>query len=134
MSGKISSQYLSALLMAAPYALSDVEIEITDTLVSVPYVNMTVRLMERFGVNVTNEDNRLFKIGGKQVYKSPGRAYVEGDASSASYFLAGAAITGGPVTIVGCGKSSLQGDVDFARVLEKMGATVRSFSNEQSLS
>lgn len=125
-SGKISSQYLSALLMASPYAESDVEIEITDTLVSVPYVLMTIKLMERFGVVVENLDNKVFKIAGNQKYKAPGRAFVEGDASSASYFLGGGAITGGPVTVVGCGKTSLQGDVEFANVLGLMGAKVSS--------
>lgn len=124
-SGKISSQYLSALLMAAPFAEKDVRIEIIDTLVSVPYVKMTINLMARFGVEVeASEDNSLFVVKAGQRYKSPGEIYVEGDASSASYFLAGAAITGGRVTIHGCGRDSIQGDVEFATVLEQMGADV----------
>ncbi|GLU00454.1 hypothetical protein SLE2022_178240 [Rubroshorea leprosula] len=125
LSGSISSQYLTALLMAAPLALGDVEIEIIDKLISIPYVEMTIKLMERFGVSVehTGSWDRFFIRGG-QKYKSPGNAYVEGDASSASYFLAGAAVTGGTVTVEGCGTSSLQGDVKFAEVLEKMGAKV----------
>lgn len=125
LSGSISSQYLTALLMAAPLALGDVEIEIIDKLISVPYVEMTLKLMERFGVTVEHSSSwdRFFVKGG-QKYKSPGNAYVEGDASSASYFLAGAAVTGGTVTVEGCGTSSLQGDVKFAEVLEKMGAKV----------
>lgn len=124
-SGKISSQYLSALLMAAPLANNDVTIFIKDTLVSVPYVKMTINLMRRFGVDVQmNSDNTEFRIAAGQQYKSPGNIFVEGDASSASYFLAGAAITGGPVTVSGCGKDSVQGDVDFARVLGMMGANV----------
>ncbi|KAK8487290.1 hypothetical protein V6N13_093439 [Hibiscus sabdariffa] len=125
LSGSISSQYLTALLMAAPLALGDVEIVIIDKLISVPYVEMTIKLMERFGVTVehTNSWDRFFIRGG-QKYKSPGNAYVEGDASSASYFLAGAAVTGGTVTVEGCGTSSLQGDVKFAEVLEMMGAKV----------
>ncbi|KAK4476515.1 hypothetical protein RD792_015671 [Penstemon davidsonii] len=125
LSGSISSQYLTALLMAAPLSLGDVEIEIVDKLISVPYVEMTLKLMERFGVFVEHSDSwdRFFVRGG-QKYKSPGNAYVEGDASSASYFLAGAAVTGGTVTVEGCGTSSLQGDVKFAEVLEKMGAEV----------
>ncbi|KAI3444699.1 hypothetical protein Pfo_001364 [Paulownia fortunei] len=125
LSGSISSQYLTALLMAAPLALGDVEIEIVDKLISVPYVEMTLKLMERFGVSVEHSDSwdRFFVRGG-QKYKSPGKAYVEGDASSASYFLAGAAVTGGTITVEGCGTSSLQGDVKFAEVLEKMGAEV----------
>ncbi|KAI3449115.1 hypothetical protein Pfo_005780 [Paulownia fortunei] len=125
LSGSISSQYLTALLMAAPLALGDVEIEIIDKLISVPYVEMTLKLMERFGVFVEHTDSwDIFLVRGGQKYKSPGNAYVEGDASSASYFLAGAAITGGTITVEGCGTSSLQGDVKFAKVLEKMGAEV----------
>ncbi|KAL8500384.1 hypothetical protein ACS0TY_020110 [Phlomoides rotata] len=125
LSGSISSQYLTALLMAAPLAIGDVEIEIIDKLISVPYVDMTLKLMERFGVSVEHSDSwDRFLIRGGQKYKSPGKAFVEGDASSASYFLAGAAVTGGTVTVEGCGTSSLQGDVKFAEVLEKMGAEV----------
>ncbi|KAL3616544.1 hypothetical protein CASFOL_039934 [Castilleja foliolosa] len=125
LSGSVSSQYLTALLMAAPLALGDVEIEIIDKLISVPYVEMTLKLMERFGVFVDHSDSwDRFLVRGGQKYKSPGNAYVEGDASSASYFLAGAAITGGTITVEGCGTSSLQGDVKFAEVLEKMGAEV----------
>ncbi|XP_031502185.1 3-phosphoshikimate 1-carboxyvinyltransferase 2-like [Nymphaea colorata] len=125
LSGSISSQYLTALLMGAPLALGDVEIEMADKLVSVPYVEMTLKLMERFGVVVEHAGGwDRFLVRGRQMYKSPGSAYVEGDASSASYFLAGAAITGGTVTVEGCGTSSLQGDVKFAEVLEKMGAKV----------
>ncbi|GLT84418.1 hypothetical protein SLE2022_026500 [Rubroshorea leprosula] len=125
LSGSISSQYLTALLMAAPLALGDVEIEIIDKLISIPYVEMTIKLMERFGVTVEHSGSwDRFFIHGGQNYKSPGNAYVEGDASSASYFLAGAAVTGGTITVEGCGTSSLQGDVKFAEVLEKMGAKV----------
>ncbi|XP_045828400.1 3-phosphoshikimate 1-carboxyvinyltransferase 2 [Trifolium pratense] len=125
LSGSISSQYLTALLMAAPLALGDVEIEIVDKLISVPYVEMTLKLMERFGVFVEHSANwDKFLVHGGQKYKSPGNAFVEGDASSASYFLAGAAVTGGTITVIGCGTSSLQGDVKFAEVLEKMGAKV----------
>ncbi|KAL8268371.1 hypothetical protein R6Q59_002169 [Mikania micrantha] len=125
LSGSISSQYLTALLMAAPLALGDVEIEIIDKLISVPYVDMTLKLMERFGVSVEHSDSwDRFYVRGGQKYKSPGSAYVEGDASSASYFLAGAAITGGTITVEGCGTSSLQGDVKFAEVLGQMGAEV----------
>lgn len=125
LSGSISSQYLTALLMAAPLALGDVEIEIIDKLISIPYVEMTLKLMERYGVSVEHSDSwDRFLIRGGQKFKSPGNSYVEGDASSASYFLGGAAVTGGTVTVEGCGTSSLQGDVKFAEVLEKMGAKV----------
>ncbi|XP_031269753.1 3-phosphoshikimate 1-carboxyvinyltransferase 2 [Pistacia vera] len=125
LSGKISSQYLTALLMAAPLALGDVEVEIIDKLISIPYVEMTLKLMERFGVTVEHSDSwDQFFIRGGQKYKSPGNAFVEGDASSASYFLAGAAVTGGTITVEGCGTTSLQGDVQFAEVLGQMGAKV----------
>ncbi|SVA06629.1 uncharacterized protein METZ01_LOCUS59483, partial [marine metagenome] len=123
LSGAISSQYLTAILLAAPYADKEVQIEITDKLVSVPYVEMTLRLMRSFGVSVNHENFRLFHIP-RQTYRSPGSIFVEGDASSASYFLAGAAITKGTVTVKGCGTDSLQGDARFAEVLEKMGAKV----------
>lgn len=123
LSGAVSSQYLTAILLAAPYADKEVQIEITDKLVSVPYVEMTLRLMQSFGVSVNHENFRLFHIP-RQTYRSPGNIFVEGDASSASYFLAGAAITKGSVTVKGCGTDSLQGDARFAEVLEKMGAKV----------
>ena len=125
--GSVSSQYLTALLMAAPLAVGDagIEIIITDELVSQPYVDMTVKLMERFGVKVERVDGlQHLRVPGNQTYRSPGSAYVEGDASSASYFLAGATITGGTVTVEGCGSDSLQGDVRFAEVMELMGARV----------
>ena len=123
LSGAISSQYLTAILLVAPYAKSEVEIEIIDKLVSVPYVEMTMRLMRHFGVSVNHKDFQTFQIP-RQNYQSPGKLYVEGDASTASYFLAGAAITGGSVTVKGCGTESIQGDSCFAAVLEQMGAKV----------
>jgi len=132
LSGAISSQYLTAILLAAPYADKEVQIEITDKLVSVPYVEMTLRLMQRFGVSVNHENFLLFHIA-RQTYRSPGSIFVEGDASSASYFLAGAAITKGTVTVKGCGTDSLQGDARFAEVLEKMGAKVESESQQVKL-
>ncbi|CAN8061830.1 unnamed protein product [Agarophyton chilense] len=134
-SGKISSQYLSALLMTAPLAKKDVTIMIKDTLVSVPYVKMTINLMARYGVTVNvNKEYTQFKVAAQQQYVSPGEVFVEGDASSASYFLAGAAITGGPVTVHGCGSDSIQGDVQFASVLEQMGAQVEWDNNSIRIS
>jgi 3-phosphoshikimate 1-carboxyvinyltransferase len=127
-SGKMSSQFLSSLLMAAPAASGDVSIQIKDELVSAPYVALTTSLMKKFGVHVEIEGDMdgkpSFQISADSAYKSPGSILVEGDASSASYFLAGAAITGGKVTVRGCGSDSVQGDVAFANVLEQMGATV----------
>ena len=127
LSGSVSSQYLTALLMAAPLAKGEggTDIVIVDELVSKPYVDMTVQLMRRFGVEVELKDGlQHIYVPANQCYKSPGTAYVEGDASSASYFLAGATITGGKVTVEGCGSESLQGDVRFAEVMELMGAKV----------
>ena len=125
LSGSVSSQYLTALLMAAPLCQGSIEIEIVDELISKPYVEMTITLMERFGVKVEKADDlQSFKIQGGQKYVSPGSAFVEGDASSASYFLAGATITGGTVTVIGCGSESIQGDTNFAYTMEQMGATL----------
>lgn len=122
--GSISSQFLTALLMAAPLAKGDMEIVVIDELVSKPYIEITLHLMKAFGVEVENNNFESFKVKGGQTYQSPGRIMVEGDASSASYFLAAAAIKGGTIKVNGVGTSSVQGDVKFADVLEMMGATV----------
>ncbi len=122
--GRISSQFLTALLMAAPMADEDSEITIVGELVSKPYILITLDIMSKFGVEVEHDDYRVFRVRGGQVYRSPGDFMVEGDASSASYFMAAAAIKGGEVKVTGVGKSSVQGDVQFANVLEDMGADV----------
>jgi 3-phosphoshikimate 1-carboxyvinyltransferase len=124
-SGQTSSQFITALLMAAPLADGPVTVRVVDRLTSQPYVRMTIGLMERFGVTVVQADDGRYEVAAGQGYRSPGRAHVEGDASSASYFLAGAAITGGTVRVRGCGTDSLQGDARFAEFLEAMGARVR---------
>ncbi|MDR0219174.1 MAG: 3-phosphoshikimate 1-carboxyvinyltransferase [Enterobacteriaceae bacterium] len=123
--GTVSSQFLTALLMAAPLARNGTEIHIQGDLVSKPYIAITLALMNSFGVAVENDQYRVFRIKGQQQYQSPGHYLVEGDASSASYFLAAAAIKGGTVRVTGIGKNSLQGDTKFANVLEKMGAVIR---------
>ncbi len=120
--GSISSQFLTALLMAAPLAKADMEIVIIDELVSKPYIEITMHLMKAFGVEVENNNYESFKVKGNQTYQSPGRIMVEGDASSASYFLAAAAIKGGSIKVNGVGTASIQGDAKFADVLELMGA------------
>jgi 3-phosphoshikimate 1-carboxyvinyltransferase len=122
--GSVSSQFLTAFLMAAPMARHDSTINIEGELVSKPYINITLQMMKRFGVDVDNRNYREFVIGGGQSYRSPGRFLVEGDASSASYFLAAAAIKGGKVRVNGVGRASMQGDVLFAEVLEQMGARI----------
>jgi len=149
-SGKMSSQFVSSLLMAAPLVdggEEDIVIEIKDELISAPYVALTINLMKQFGVDVqiTSSDNKnddvdanlgiaeslelalptpRFTIRGDAQYVSPKEITVEGDASSASYFLAGAAMTKGNVEVKGCGLDSVQGDIEFADVLEQMGANV----------
>lgn len=122
--GSISSQFLTALLMAAPLASEDSEIRITGELVSKPYILITLDIMMKFGVEVEHDDFKVFRIKGRQNYQAPEVFMVEGDASSASYFMAAAAIQGGEVKVTGIGKSSVQGDVQFANVLEDMGAKV----------
>ncbi|AWB68207.1 3-phosphoshikimate 1-carboxyvinyltransferase [Saccharobesus litoralis] len=122
--GSISSQFLTALLMAAPLAKDDMEIVVIDELVSKPYIEITLHLMKLFGVEVENDNFEVFRVKGNQTYVSPGRVLVEGDASSASYFLAAAAIKGGTIRVNGVGTKSVQGDARFAEVLEQMGATV----------
>jgi 3-phosphoshikimate 1-carboxyvinyltransferase len=122
--GTISSQFLTALLMAAPLAKHDMHISIIGELVSKPYIDITLDIMKRFGVEVINENYEKFIVKAGQTYKAVERYMVEGDASSASYFLAAAAIKGGTVKVTGIGKKSVQGDVAFASVLEKMGAKV----------
>jgi len=122
--GAISSQFLTALLLAAPMAKEDMTITIIGELVSKPYIDITLHIMKAFGVEVLNENYETFRIKGRQTYKAVDSFMVEGDASSASYFLAAAAIKGGTVKVTGIGKNSIQGDVAFADVLEKMGAKV----------
>lgn len=121
--GSISSQFLTALLMAAPLAEGNMEIQIMGELVSKPYIDITLAMMKDFGVTVENQNYQTFIVKGNQSYISPKRYLVEGDASSASYFLAAGAIKGN-IKVTGIGKNSIQGDRLFADVLEKMGAKI----------
>lgn len=127
--GNVSSQFLTALLMAAPLARQDVTIEVVGELISKPYIEITLNLMSRFGVEVERQGWQAFTIHAGQTYRSPGMIHVEGDASSASYFLAAGAIGGGPVRVEGVGKVSIQGDVRFAEALAQMGAEVSMGDN-----
>ncbi|WP_101757207.1 3-phosphoshikimate 1-carboxyvinyltransferase [Oceanicoccus sp. KOV_DT_Chl] len=127
--GSISSQFLTALLMSAPLAQGDITITVKGELVSKPYIDITLDLMAKFGISVMNQDYKVFAISGSQKYVSPGEVMVEGDASSASYFLAAAAIKGGTVRVYGVGKNSVQGDIRFAEVLAKMGAEINYGDN-----
>ncbi|MEZ4865631.1 MAG: 3-phosphoshikimate 1-carboxyvinyltransferase [Caldilineaceae bacterium] len=122
--GSISSQFLTAMLMASPLAQADTTIVVTGELVSKPYIDITLHTMAQFGVTVENDAYQQFLIKGQQTYRSPGHFLVEGDASSASYFLAAAAIKGGKVKVSGIGQKSIQGDTRFAEVLAAMGANV----------
>jgi 3-phosphoshikimate 1-carboxyvinyltransferase len=126
--GAVSSQFLTALLMALPLAGRDSAIRVEGELISKPYVEITLNLMRRFGVVVDRDDWASFRVPAAG-YASPGDIHVEGDASSASYFLAAGAIGGGPVRVNGVGRESIQGDVKFIEVLERMGAQVRSGPN-----
>lgn len=129
--GSVSSQFLTALLMAAPLMAReyDVTIEVVGELISKPYIEITLNLMQKFGVTVERDGWQAFIVKAGQHYVSPGVIHVEGDASSASYFLAAGAIAGGPVRVEGVGLHSIQGDVRFAEALEKMGATITRGDN-----
>jgi 3-phosphoshikimate 1-carboxyvinyltransferase len=120
--GDVSSQYLSALLMALPLAGGGT-LEVEGELISKPYVEITLNLMRRFGVEARRDGWRRFEVPGAP-YASPGTVYVEGDASAASYFLGAGAVGGGPVRVEGVGRSSIQGDIRICEVLEAMGARV----------
>lgn len=124
--GNVSSQFVTALLMALPLAGGGTAVEVEGELISRPYVDMTLALMRRFGVDVAREDDNRFRVPAGAAYASPGTLAVEGDASSASYFLAAGAIGGGPVRIVGAGSASIQGDIGFAATLASMGADIRT--------
>ncbi len=127
--GDVSSQFLSALLMALPLARGSTTVATTvnvvGPLISRPYVNITVNLMRRFGVALAMPDTQTFVVPAGAHYVSPGALSVEGDASSASYFLAAGAIGGGPVRVTGVGRDSIQGDVGFADVLARLGVDMR---------
>ena len=129
--GNVSSQFLTALLMAAPLMAKAhaVTIDVEGELISRPYIEITLNLMRRFGVAVEQDGWQSFTVQPGQHYASPGSIHVEGDASSASYFLAAGAIAGGPVRVEGVGRDSIQGDVRFAEALEAMGATITRGDN-----
>ena len=122
--GDVSSQFLTALLMALPLTGAEAVIEMTTELISKPYIEITLNLMARFGVEVRRDRWQRFTIAAGQRYRSPGVLHVEGDASAASYFLAAGAIGGGPVRVEGVGRASIQGDVRFADALAAMGARI----------
>jgi 3-phosphoshikimate 1-carboxyvinyltransferase len=131
--GDVSSQFLTALLMALPLATAQgpITVEVQGELISKPYVDITLALLARFGIAVQRDAWQRFTIPGRSVYRSPGAIHVEGDASSASYFIAVGALaaTGAPVRIEGVGDASIQGDIRFVEAARAMGADVRSEAN-----
>ncbi len=127
--GDVSSQFLTGLLMALPLLNRTVRVEVIGELISKPYIEITLAMMARFGVQVARDGWNSFTVAAGSRYVSPQEIYVEGDASSASYFLAAGAIGGGPLRVEGVGKVSVQGDVRFAEALEKMGAVITMGDN-----
>ncbi len=127
--GDVSSQFLTALLMALPLLNRTVQVEVVGELISKPYIDITLTMMARFGVVVQREGWQRFTVAAGSRYVSPAVMYVEGDASSASYFLAAGAIGGGAVRVEGVGRDSIQGDVRFADALALMGARIEMGDN-----
>lgn len=136
--GNVSSQFLTALLMALPLIKQEAKIQVVGELISKPYIEITLNLINLFGARIYQEDNwKTFNVlynplNDEPSYKSPKFVYVEGDASSASYFLAAGAIAaknGNKVEIVGVGSSSIQGDIRFVEAIHQMGAKIKSGLN-----
>ena len=127
--GDVSSQFLTGLLMALPLTGETVVVDVVGELISKPYIEITLAIMARFGVVVHREGWQRFTVPAGSRYVSPGTIYVEGDASSASYFLALGAIGDGPVRVEGVGRDSIQGDVKFAEALAQMGALIETGPN-----
>ncbi|AJZ57905.1 3-phosphoshikimate 1-carboxyvinyltransferase [Paraburkholderia fungorum] len=126
--GDVSSQFLTSLLMTLPLLRTEsgvTVVQVDGELISKPYIEITIKLMERFGIKVERHEWHRFVVPAGQRYQSPGTIMVEGDASSASYFLAAGALGGGPLRVEGVGRSSIQGDVGFADALIKMGANLQ---------
>ena len=134
--GNVSSQFLTGLLLALPLLGQRTVVHVVGELISKPYIEITLNTLKQFGVNVERDGWASFTIPAAARYQSPGEIYVEGDASSASYFLAAGAISGamhangGPVRVTGVGRNSVQGDVRFTEFLERMGAQVRMGEND----
>ncbi len=129
MEGDQSSQYLSSLLLSGPYADTDIEIEVRGKLVSKPYVDITINVMKQFGIRVERDHYDSFKISSGQKYRA-GEFTIQGDASSASYFWAAAAVTGGKITTENIyPHATRQGDIGFLEILEKMGCSIEKGSD-----
>jgi len=126
--GSVSSQFLTALLMACPLANQDLTIEVDGDLISKPYIEITLKLLERFGIHYKNSNWQSFELNHTSRYKTSGEILVEGDASSASYFFAAAAILGN-IEVNGINATSIQGDLNFLKVISNMGAGIEYFEN-----
>ena len=126
--GDISSQFLSALLMTAPYAQTPIEVELTTDLNSKPYVDMTISIMKEFGVEIERDGYSRFTIHPSSFFPLSSYA-IESDASAASYFFAAPAICGGIVKVENISRKSVQGDIDFLDVLQKMGCVIEEGDN-----
>lgn len=127
--GNVSSQYLTGLLMTLPLLAKTTRIEIEGELISKPYIGITLAMLRRFGIAIEQDGWSSFTVDANARYTSPDEIWVEGDASSASYFIAAGAIGGGPVTVVGAGAESVQGDVLFADAMAQMGAVIEKTAN-----
>ena len=134
--GDVSSQFLTALLMALPLAAThqDVVIEVVGELISKPYIHITLQLLERFGITVRHENWQRFTIAAGSSYRSPGSIHIEADASSASYFIAAGAIAASAIgknylKILGVGMDSIQGDIRFVEAAQAMGAQITGGPN-----
>ncbi|MEQ1661422.1 MAG: 3-phosphoshikimate 1-carboxyvinyltransferase [Thiobacillus sp.] len=127
--GNVSSQFLTGLMMALPLRQRTTTIEVVGELISKPYIGITLAMLRRFGIDVVQDGWQSFSVPASARYQSLGEIWVEGDASSASYFLAAGAIGGGPVRVEGVGRDSVQGDVRFADALALMGAQIEMGAN-----
>ncbi len=135
--GNVSSQFLTGLLLALPLLQQRMVVNVVGELISKPYIDITLNSLKRFGIDISGSGYARFEIPADARYRSPGEIHVEGDASSASYFLAAGAISGltghngggGPVRVMGVGKNSVQGDVQFCDLLERMGAKITKGDN-----
>ena len=121
--GDISSQYLTALLIAGPISNNEFNIEVIGDLISKPYIDITLKLLTKFNIFYNNDNWRLFSLKKDSIYRNPTKIFVEGDASSASYFFAAASLAGS-IEIKGITKDSIQGDLKFLDIISKMGAKI----------
>jgi len=131
--GDISSQYLTALLIAGPISNNEFNIEVIGDLISKPYIDITLKLLTKFNIFYNNDNWRLFSLKKDSVYRNPTKIFVEGDASSASYFFAAASLAGS-IEIKGINKDSIQGDLKFLDIISKMGAEIKYKSDSIQVS